>query len=393
MKVGYLVFNVDGNQDYLGAVDTSFLTSKEIKKSTSDNLGNLMFKFAARKLFNNDVFYVSYKDDPELVKDKFDVLVLPEANLINKSINYAVPASFVAKLNKPVLIFGVGAQAPLSSKVEFLSDLPKGTIDFLHEVSKRTPNIFCRGEYTKSVLEKIGISNVVAIGCPTFMINPSNNLWQKIAKNNQARILDRLSVTEGVYQMSKRDDMINYVERFLFKEVMDKNADYVGQEQSTVIKCGFGHFYDVDENDLKNLGKYVSPDSIYDNIKKVSLSRFKAFYRVDTWLNYACNRTAFSGTRIHGNMVGIQAGKPSLPVVHDSRTMELCETMRLPSLTTEEFTAIRTADDFISAYDIIYDKKHVELDAFRGDVALKYKMALEEVGLEPSENLLKILNS
>ena len=107
MKVGYLIFNSSGEQDYCGTSDSSFLNYEEIKKLTSNNTGNLMFKYAARRLFKNDVFYIKYSDDPDLIRDKFDVLVLPEANLINPSVNYAKQASFVAKLDKPTLLLGV----------------------------------------------------------------------------------------------------------------------------------------------------------------------------------------------------------------------------------------------------------------------------------------------
>ena len=36
------------------------------------------------------------------------------------------------------------------------------------------------------------------------------------------------------------------------------------------------------------------------------------------------------GPRIHGVILGLQTGIPSLCIVHDSRTLELCQTLKVP---------------------------------------------------------------
>ncbi|MCQ8822189.1 polysaccharide pyruvyl transferase family protein [Pseudoalteromonas agarivorans] len=391
MKVGYLIFNSSGEQDYCGTADSSFLNYEEIKKLTSNNTGNLMFKYAARRLFKNDVFYIKYSDDPDLIRDKFDVLVLPEANLINPSVNYAKQASFVAKLDKPTLLLGVGAQAKDIVGAEEFPPIPEGTISFLKEVSKRTPNIFCRGEFTKSIIKSMGIDNVLAIGCPTFMINPTNTLWENILSKPQGNILKKLSVTEGVYPVVKRTDSLNNTERFLFDQVLYNDAHYVAQCQISVLKIGFGLEEEVERNNLNNLRRYLAPHSDLDKFSNKLLLNSRSFSRVDNWLNYARSRTGFCGTRIHGNMVAIQSAVPSLPVAHDSRTKELCQIMRLPFITPENFDDIRSKSDLIAAYDVVYDSNANDLDAFRSEVAKIYIEHIEMLGLNPSNNLLNVV--
>lgn len=390
MRVGFLLFNSDGSQDYLGGVDTAFHDFNYIRKVASDNTGNLMFKFATRKLFEDDVVYVRYSDDPSEVRSKIDVLVLPEANLINPQVNYGAAANFVANVDKPTLLFGVGAQGSMHSSPEDFLNIPEGSKRFLLEVSKRTPAIFCRGSFTKKVIELLGIKNVRAIGCPTFMIYPKSNLWRKIGARSKFSILDRASITEGVYPQVNRTQSLDFTERFLFDLVLSENADYVGQAQVSVLKSGFGLFDEVNKNDLFNLKKYIAPQLSDERFEKISTRNFKAFCRVDNWLNYAASRTAFCGSRIHGNMVGIQSGTPSLPLVHDSRTNELCQSMRLPHLNMNDFFNIRTKQDFIDAFDIVFNSDLLELDQFRASVANLYAEILLEVGLTPSRNLLAI---
>lgn len=389
-RVGYLVFNSDGAQDYCGAVDSSFLDYDNLKRLTSNNTGNLMFKYAARRLFLQEVKYIKYSDNTDKIREQIDVLILPEANLINPKVNYGKQANFIREINKPTLLLGVGAQAQASVRVEEFPDIPNGTIDFLSEVSKRTPNILCRGYFTKQILESLGIFNVKAVGCPTYMINPSPRLWTEIITKPQANVLNKLTVTEGVYPTVKRTEGIDYLERFLFDHVLYAGADYVAQCQISVLKYGFGMYDEIDLKNVKNLktylAKHVKTEFFIDSLSCQS----KAFCRVDNWLNYAKSRSAFCGTRIHGNMVGIQSGTPSLPIAHDSRTEELCEIMKLPHITPDFFLKIKNKSDLVDAFDILYKINPNELNDHRANISNIYISNLYELGLTPSKVLESI---
>jgi polysaccharide pyruvyl transferase WcaK-like protein len=48
-------------------------------------------------------------------------------------------------------------------------------------------------------------------------------------------------------------------------------------------------------------------------------------------MNFLKNKTDFMfGTRIHGTILGLCAGLPSMCIAFDSRTLELCEQMNIP---------------------------------------------------------------
>ncbi|MCX9059303.1 polysaccharide pyruvyl transferase family protein, partial [Citrobacter portucalensis] len=159
------------------------------------------------------------------------------------NVNYSRPAEFIKNVDKPCILLGVGAQAvDLESKVV----CSQGTINYLSEVSKRTSNIMVRGSFTKKILADLGISNVDDLGCPSYMINPSHNLWAKVkSKANKIALFNDFSVTEGVYPQSTRNDKIDTFERNAFQFVLSAHADYIGQVQTSVITNGL--------NDMDNI--------------------------------------------------------------------------------------------------------------------------------------------
>jgi polysaccharide pyruvyl transferase WcaK-like protein len=65
------------------------------------------------------------------------------------------------------------------------------------------------------------------------------------------------------------------------------------------------------------------------------------FSQMDAWLDFARTCNISLGMRIHGTMMPIQAGVPSVLIVHDSRTSGLANTMGIPW---------STPDDYISNY-------------------------------------------
>ena len=155
----------------------------------------------------------TYETDPQILRETVDVLILPEANLVNPHINYKAQADFIAAVDRPCLLLGVGAQASDSLRPDDFPEIPQGTVDFLKEVSMRTPNIFVRGRFTKAVIARMGIANTKVAGCPSYFINPNRSLWLNIAaKYERSDPLERVSVTEGTYPDESRNAYIDRVD-------------------------------------------------------------------------------------------------------------------------------------------------------------------------------------
>lgn len=390
MRVGYFVFDSSGKQDYVGVTDRTEMSYEDVISVTSANLGNLAFKYAARRLFEDPVVYVTYRDDPAWVRDNVDVLVLPEANLVNPSVNYQGPANFLRKVGKPVLLCGVGSQATIDVNAADFPELPAGTIAFLRAASELTPTIFVRGEFTGDVLRRYGIENSSPVGCPSLLINEDPQLWSSFEGGNSNReVMGHLAVTEGVYAVSKRTDRQDAVEKFLFDLVRFRDAVYVGQTQISVLRYGLGFPADVVRTNAVNTVRYLAPGLPAGEAVEILRKKARAFARIDEWISFLRGRTGVIGSRIHGNMMGIQAGTPSLPVVHDMRLRELTRAMAMPSVELNDVRGLQRVDEVNDLFDEhFFSSDFSTADRRRRAIAAEYADAAREIGLTPSSHLL-----
>lgn len=65
-------------------------------------------------------------------------------------------------------VIGIGANCLHGYDIEIYKRLPESLKNLLYTLADKTSYIGVRGEFTANVLEKLGISNVKIIGCPTF---------------------------------------------------------------------------------------------------------------------------------------------------------------------------------------------------------------------------------
>lgn len=348
MKVGYLSYSSPNKQDYIGPKDRLELPIRELFSMTGSNLGNLAFRFAARRLFAEDIEYFTYHDRAEALREKVDVLVLPEANLVNPNIDYGPFAAFIAKANLPVFLLGVGSQLSDSTKLpEDFPDLPEGTKHYLREIANRTSNILVRGEFTKQVLKhQLGISNVQVAGCPSYLINSSPSLFKELSGFRDHReILERVAVTEGIYDRQRRTADQIRAEKFLFQLVRFWTGSYIGQQNFTVLKYGLGYSREVTTSEISNLRFLLAPSANDAEFARLMRNKAMAFVRIDEWISALRNHSAVIGSRIHGNILGLQAGVPALPIIHDARTSELVNTLQIPHLELSDFESLSNIDE------------------------------------------------
>jgi hypothetical protein len=90
-------------------------------------------------------------------------------------------------------------------------------------------------------------------------------------------------------------------------------------------------------------------------------------------------------TRIHGTMIGLMAGLPSLCVAHDTRTRELARQHRVPHLSPAQLIEHRHS---VPALFAAAGFSGQLFDEGRVRMAEGYAAAVRAVGLTPSRHLL-----
>jgi len=199
--------------------------------------------------------------------------------------------------------------------------------------------------------------------------------------------LAALTITEHSRPNKSYIEKCNSIQRQLFHYVISINADCLIQENPALLAYGLKDYGSSLLNQNRNLIKLLCPGITDEQFEALGKMRFKAFIRVEDWLGYYSTRSATIGTRIHGNILSLQASIPSLPITHDSRTHELCQTMGIPHIPLEEIETLTHGNDIIQRFDIVRQANADELDHHRMQVACKYLNAITEIGLTPSNHL------
>ena len=284
-----------------------------------DNTGNLLYVAELKKQIDYDT--ETWLGDSRFETDEFSAGIIPTSNMLRKYHDGVVIwAELIEKSMFPVTLAGLGAQSFYDCRtpkavVEQLSEEVKNAF---RKIAYQTCSIGIRGEFTAACLELIGIRNYRIIGCPSFYQNldgtidkrPSPSL-RKVVMNVQ----DARSISGKVIDMGmERGGEVEWIMQsdiegadVLFEHV-PVGADLMKKFQ------GIKH-------SASELGAYM--------IKHAHM-----FFDLKSWQTYLKeSKFTFSyGMRFHGNMMSYLCGIPALWIVHDSRTRELVETLKLPHI-------------------------------------------------------------
>ena len=332
-------------------------------RRTGRNIGNLLVGYGARQQFRNAEFGGLISTPPERIRERFDRVAVVATNFLHRAVDFSAQAAAVEAVDLPCAVVGLGAQANGSEPIA--RSLPAGTVRFVEALAERTPVIGVRGAYTASVLDDLGVTNVEVTGCPSFYANLSAPL--RLARKRFADIR-RIAVngTADVVGHSFDGEAKARVERALFRHAAASNHPYVLQSELPEMLY-------LDEPgpqraaalapSARRLG-YDSVDDYAAAVRRIG----RVFFDVDEWLDFVGGQDLVVGTRLHGAVAALLRGVPAIVLYHDARTRELCELMRLPSLSVSEAAGLsleaihdRVRFDAVEARHAAMTSRYVDL--------------------------------
>nr|WP_329609988.1 polysaccharide pyruvyl transferase family protein [Microaerobacter geothermalis] len=269
----------------------------------------------------------------EEIRNSADVIVMGASNFINERSDFEITAENLQKLKMPIIVLGIGAQAPNVSVKKI--KLTKGTEKFLHLISEYSESIGVRGEYTAELLNNLGIKNTTIIGCPTYYLSKDINFKVKMQKINHD---DSLRPALNYTNIRQKCDEI------IIKYAFNNKIDVIGQTE--FIEDYWKKGIAINPNNSIVASLEIQKEQLYkkilgtntDVIKAYFKDHFSQYYDIDEWAEQVKKYNFFFGTRFHGNMIAIQNGIPALLVAHDSRTKELAEFCNIPYLEAKNLT-------------------------------------------------------
>lgn len=340
---------------------------KDIQRSINHyhNIGDAFVFDSSLKLLNYDKLnaleIVNPKfEDMDRINAEYDYVFLRGSNYVHKSMRWNQTAEVLKRLKIPVIAWGIGAQAPVKGKIE-LSDETKTVLRLMAD---STTSIGVRGAYSAQVLWDIGIKNVRIVGCPTAFRRNNPDLEIKLPPLESIRtagITLRREVSATYAQ-----DIKQYLtfHRDLVKSLAARfDVVLMAQGEVEEKKMVFGT-PEQKEEAFAALRANKTVNDWYMDETMEKLHRERLFYSdvVADYEDLVQQKDMVLGYRLHGNLMALANGVPSVYFTYDSRTVEFAETYQIPSFDVfsgkefklEEYWDQSLFDKFNRAYHHTY---------------------------------------
>lgn len=316
------------------SVDSSYaLNSRRLYDRVGHNVGNLVFHYAIKKYIGGIIRSVPWSGSAHLINKFGEIAVIPCANHLGPHADFGGLATIFESYDTKMVAIGLGAQTHQA----VIPPVPEGTQRWIKAIVERAPtpskpNISVRGEFTHRVMESIGYAEQsVVLGCPSLFINPAPKLGQSIARKTKFPPR-KIAVAAGHPGWK----WLQKIEVSLSDMVSMTNGAYIVQSPLEMVQLSRGEYREIEPDLFDQYREYIKPNLNKEEFVDWCSQYAHAFFDVSAWMEYLRNFDFVIGPRIHGVMLGLQAGIPSLCIAHDSRTIELCETMLVPYVNAEK---------------------------------------------------------
>ncbi|WP_449256328.1 polysaccharide pyruvyl transferase family protein [Bosea sp. (in: a-proteobacteria)] len=291
---------------------------------------------------------------------EYDYVFLRGSNYVHAEMDWAQAPDVLRRLRIPVIAFGIGAQAPVSGKLELSED----TRTVLRLIADSTASLGVRGTYSAEVLNDLGIRNVRIIGCPTAFRNNDPNLAIRLPPLDRIRkvgVTLRREVSKTYAQDIKRYLTFH---RDLVKAIADRfEVTLMSQGEAEEKKLALGT-PEQKAAAMAALRDNAWADNWYLDEQVAGLYQDRMFYSdvVAEYERLVRGLDLVLGYRLHGNLMALANGTPAIYFTYDSRTVEFADTFKIPSVDVfsgqdfrlEEYWDQSRFDRFNAAYAQVY---------------------------------------
>lgn len=356
--------------------DAPFMSTEVLFERVGQNSGNLAFHYAVERQLNcNSV--VGWDAPSEVIESAGGTAVIPCANQLGAHTDLADLGKKFRSLQTAMVAVGLGAQAGLSGDIP---DIKIGTLDWVRAIAERAvgaqPNIGVRGNFTLRVLEHYGLAeSAEVLGCPTLFIHPSPELGRQIYERLSEP--KRIAVASGNPYIRE----LARLEASLTSLVKATQGSYVGQHPLIMFRLARGEADHMGVSDLALSRDYICPEMSLDEFALWTKQYGTIFFDIPSWMEHYRRFDFVIGTRIHGTMLALQAGVPALCIAHDSRTLELCQTMKIPYVLSKDVVGGIQRKDLLRLFQFDPD----DFDANRRMLARRYVDFLKNNQLQPAD--------
>lgn len=296
------------------------------------NIGDAFVHDSSLKLLDYDALSVLEirtvkQDEIDRCNAEYEYCFLRGSNYLNEGMNWQNALEVIEKLKIPVIAFGIGAQAPSHGPLRLSEETKK----VMHAIADRCESIGVRGSYTAEVLWDIGVKNARIIGCPTLFrhrdpdrridLRPLDQI-KKVGYTLRREVSSTYARDIAQYLDIQRQTILDLAQRF------EVTVFAQGEIEEKKIVQGTPEQRDAAIAALAKANWFKGADD-----KLLALYRTHLFYS-DVVAQYdvaARSQDLVLGYRLHGNLIALSNGVPSVYFTYDSRTAEFVETFNIPA--------------------------------------------------------------
>ena len=345
------------------------------------NIGDAFVLDSSLKLLNyNKIDTLDIREvnlrEIDRYNSEYDYCFLRGSNYINSEMDWENAIPVLERLKIPVIAFGIGAQAPSKGKLE-VTNITKRVMGLIADHSE---SVGVRGDYTADVLWDMGVRNTRVIGCPTLFRNndpylridlPPLDTVRKAAFTLRREVSVTYAQDIDAYLRLHHDTILDMAGRF------DLDICAQGEIEEKKILWGTAEQRAEAEAVLHQEKWFRGP---HDPL--IQLYHNRLFYSdvVTDWERVMRAKDLALGFRLHGNLMALANGVPSIYFTYDSRTTEFVETYHIPSFDVFSGKKFRLEDywqqSLFERFNRVYRQRYQDMQAFLDENSVDHKMQL-----------------
>ena len=355
------------------------------------NVGDHFVSLAVAKVLNVENFYTVKHGAPQRYFDFVNAnckafIVVSQNSLHTGFFGKYLPPSFLNKIKIPMIFLSLGVQFELDEKPV----LTKEDVESLRIIHDKCASSQVRGNISAELLAEHGILNTRVLGCPSILWSLNRNRTTKPVSTDrigwtitqmhdrpaldalQSKSMQRFAQQTGEFIPITQggeivlQDYISTRDGLGFGDRSDHLVELDGEGGKSLLERAV-HFKDPDIDLVEHKFHKNDQNDLADNVKwhykhyadevvDAMLSNAFFSHEVAAYMRNARSLGLMTGTRLHGNIMALSQGIPTVFFPHDQRTLEMAELFEAPTLELGDVETPIESLDFQA-----FDKKYLEL--------------------------------
>lgn len=380
-------------------------TLSENLRYSGANIGNLVFQYGLDRIIEANKINIGLGEETDFDRvnqNEIDYIIMPAANHLRMDAAWDDFNNFIRKFKKPLIVLGLGAQAPTGISVDDCVNQLKqnaSVVEFARLLDEKSIFVGYRGEFSHQVGMGLGISSGMVIGCPSLFISQEEDLGgilynairsataYSLEENDQ---LDFVYLPESPYSYYSSKGK-STVEATLLQLAHKHNASTIqqsGGEQSLLYFIG--KHCEINEDHIDWLRKHSHPGLDHEELKKYFVKHGQVFFSAHEWREFMKTRLFSIGHRFHGNMLTIGSNKPGVVVYHDERTSELAQGLEVPRISQSKLLQVAAEANTVHRLLESIEFDPVAFNTKRRQLATSWTQLSNETGIGIASKLTRL---